>query len=68
LCVWMNMIQDKPIGEGSGNCVETFDNEVHIDQCAPLDGPTMRAQTPRRRVCPRWQRRFVTGTPTLRHK
>ena len=41
----MNVIQDKPIGERGGNCVETFDDEVHIIQCAPVERSTMRAQT-----------------------
>ena len=44
-CVWMNVIEDESIGERSGDCVETFNDEVHIVQCAPMDEATMRAQT-----------------------
>lgn len=44
-CVWMNMIQNKPIGEGGRNCVETLDDEVHIVQSAPVKRATMLAQT-----------------------
>ena len=40
----MNVIQQKPIGERTGDRVETFNDEVHIVQCAPVDGATMRAQ------------------------
>ena len=32
-------------GERSGNCAETVDDEVHILQCAPVNGATMLAQT-----------------------
>lgn len=42
--VWMNVIQQKPIGERSGDCVEAVNNEVHIVQTAPVNGATTRVQ------------------------
>ncbi len=43
--VRMNVIQYKFVGECSGDGVETFNDEVHIVQCARVDGAAMRAQT-----------------------
>ena len=42
--VWMNVIEQKPIGERGGNRVETLNDQVYIVQCASVDGVTMRAQ------------------------
>lgn len=42
--VGMNVIQQKHIGERSGDRLETFNDEVHIVQCAQVDGATIRVQ------------------------